>query len=159
MSHESNKFTQVSTKPSPTTTIKLITSVSTPTPSPVKPTNPPCASSGPYKLQGTYVDSNNSPVTIPGQKITITNKCTGESKSTESSPNWSFSDLPKADYQVVASQLEGYVVRSNNCMGCTFHPNFWGSNMTGNDFALNPQTYYVDIGFQYWSTSQPTPVE
>lgn len=152
----------LSTKPSPTftPTIKFATSTTTPTSSPnPTPTPIPCATSGSYKIQGTYVDSNNSPITIPGQKITITNKCTGESKSSESSPSWSFSDLPKADYRIVASQLEGYTVRSNNCNGCTFHPNFWGSNVTGNDFFLNPNVYYVDVGFQYWNNSQPTPVE
>jgi|GEM_PF-4373589 len=135
---------QPSTFPSPTTKVANTQPSITPT--------PPCASDATksyYTIQGSYIDGNNTPLVLSGQKVTVTNICTGEVRTSEASPSWSFQNLPKSAYRIAAQEISGYSVHSNNCSGCSFHPNFGGSATSGVDFNLNPQNSYEDVGFQY----------
>ncbi len=136
--------------PQPPSTVPSPTKVANNQPS-LTPT-PPCVSDATksyYTIQGSYVDANNAPLVLSGQRITVTNICTGEARTSEASPSWSFQNLPKSSYRVTAQEIGGYTVSSNLCGGCSFHPNFGGPVTTSVDFNLNPQHSYEDVGYQY----------
>lgn len=151
-------------RPTPTPTPRpSVTPSPTPTPTPpicaapkkvtnVKVTCPNCfsdQSTDTITIQGSHVDEDGAPFTIEGQKITIKNISTDEEQSTEASPNWSFKDLPRAKYEITASEISGYSISSNPCAGCTFHPNYGGPITQTEDFVINNKLKYVDVSYQY----------
>ncbi len=105
--------------------------------------------SGFQTFRGFHIDNSNNPIALPGQKVTITNKKTGEAVSTTDTPNFFAHNLtPGVMYRVVADPIPGYQISNMVCYNCSSPAAYSYNN--GNVFEIDiPENTYYGVYFKY----------
>lgn len=110
------------------------------------------------RISGMHVNSAGAPFSLSGQSIQITNLSTNVSQTTQARPNWSFDNLPRANYRVTATNISGYTTKTSVCHNCTFHESYTAGNSIDIEFVNNNIYYYSDVNTQYiQNTTTVTP--
>jgi len=125
------------------------------------PSNTPTVTTSPspsstVRISGMHANSLGAPFSDNvAVGIQITNLSTNQTQTTTAKPNWSFNDLPRANYRVTVSPVSGYTIKSSICNDCNFHPDYNNGTSVDIDFVNNPNYSFANVYFQYTQIPNP----
>lgn len=107
-----------------------------------------------FRIEGKYVDENGNLLNVPGLGVTLLNKSTNATQSSNSAPGWSFKDLQRADYQITAKEIPGYKIEHMVCYNCIDKDKFFSTS----SFTLGKtNSDFVGVTFKYTKIANLTP--